>query len=120
MPHLTLQYSETIAETHDLQALCDALHDALADHPDVPRPESLKIRALPCPYWRMGSGPQSFAHGDLTLLKGRDLATKSRLSEAVLAVLVQHLPDVGSLSVDVDELDDAYARRVLTKGSDNG
>lgn len=110
MPHLTLEHSADVAAG---QALCEALFDALAAHAAIPHPESLKIRTLPCPHHRIGTEPQSFAHAHLALLPGRDDATKAALSALILEVMVRHLPEVGSLSVDVSELSAAYTKRVL-------
>lgn len=110
MPHLIVQHSADVGAG---EALCEALFGALAAHAAIPHPESLKIRTLPCPHWRIGTDPQSFAHADLLLLKGRDDATKADLAQTVLAVLQSHLPQVGSLSVDVGELSTAYTKRVL-------
>lgn len=110
MPHLIVQHSADVAAG---DGLCDALFAALAAHDAIPHPASLKIRTQPCPHWRSGTDPQSFVHADLLLLTGRDAATKSDLAQTVLAVLDSHLPGVGSLSVDVGELGDAYAKRVL-------
>lgn len=110
MPHLTLQHSANVAVD---QALCEALFQALAAHEAIPHPESLKIRTLPCPRWRIGTEPQSFAHADLSLLPGRDDPTKAALARCVLTVLESHLPEVGSLSVDVKDLSVAYTKRVL-------
>ena len=110
MPHLTIEHSQDVAAS---QALVDDLYDALAAHPAVPRPESLKIRTLPCTHHRIGTDPQSFAHAHLALLPGRDGPTKAVLAQLVLDRMAVHLPDVGSLSVDVSELSAAYAKRVL-------
>jgi 5-carboxymethyl-2-hydroxymuconate isomerase len=110
MPHLTLQHSTNV-DADDV--LCDALFRALAAHEAIPHPDSLKIRTLPCPHWCIGTEPQSFAHADLALLPGRDDATKADLAQTVLAVMESHLPDVGSLSVDVTDLSAAYSKRVL-------
>ena len=112
MPHLTIQHSTDVAAD---QALCDALFAALAAHPAIPQPESLKIRTLPCPAHRIGTEPQSFAHADLALLPGRDAPTRAALSALVLDVMDRHLSTTGSLSVDVSELSPAYAKRVLPR-----
>lgn len=109
MPHLILQHSTDVAAD---KALCEALFAALAAHDAIPHPESLKIRTLPCLNWRCGTEPQSFAHADLLLLKGRNAATKTDLARTVLAVMESHLAEAGSLSVDVGELSDAYVKRV--------
>lgn len=110
MPHLTIEHSPDAPAD---QALCDDLFDALAAHDAVPTPESLKIRTLPCAHHRIGTQPQSFAHAHLALLPGRDAPTKAALAQLVLDRMAAHLPDVGSLSVDVTELSAAYTKRVL-------
>ncbi|WP_137701113.1 5-carboxymethyl-2-hydroxymuconate Delta-isomerase [Marimonas lutisalis] len=113
MPSVIIQYSEDIAGKHDLNRLCEDLFQALAAHDAVPRPEALKIRTVPCTHWRLGTEPQSFAHADMILLKGRDADAKKSLARTILDVMDSHLPEIGSLSVDVGELDDAYTKRVL-------
>ena len=113
MPHVILDHSADVADTHDMAALCDAVFDTLAAHPAVPNPASLKIRAIPATAHRLGTDPQSFVHATLWLLPGRDAGTKSSLTAAILACLDSALPDVGSLSVNLGELDAAYAKRVL-------
>ena len=110
MPHLTIQHS---ADAPAGDALCEALFQALAAHDAIPHPETLKIRTLPCPHWRIGTEPQSFAHAELQLLPGRDDATKADLAQTVLAVMESHLPEIGALSVDIADLSSAYAKRVV-------
>jgi 5-carboxymethyl-2-hydroxymuconate isomerase len=113
MPHVTVEYTDRLDGSHDMQSLCEALYHALAAHPAITHPESLKIRAIPCAFSRLGTRPQTFAHARLDLLTGRDAATKSSLSALILATLDASLPDVGSLSVDVHDLSPAYTKRVL-------
>ncbi len=113
MPHVTIEYSAPLADTHDMQTLCGDIFAALSAHDAIPDPTSLKIRAIPCKNWKTGSLPDTFAHAQLELLPGRNCATKSDLAKTILAVLTDAMPEVGSLSVDVTELSEAYAKRVL-------
>lgn len=113
MPHVTLEYSDGLDQTHDLQALCETLYDALRVHTYVPRPETLKIRAFVCRYAVEASGHQAFVHATLKILPDRGAEEKQALSDTVLATLSAQLPHVGSLSVNVTELDLAYTKRVL-------
>lgn len=113
MPHVTLEYSNELDTKHDIHALCAAIFDALVAHPTVSGPASLKIRALPSTYWRTGTDPQSFAHAKLLVLTGRDEATKTGMTQTILDCMAAHLPDVGSLSVDVSELSPSYVKRSL-------
>lgn len=114
MPHLALEFSNGLDESHDMPALCQALFDTLAKHPTFPQPANLKIRASAATYSVIGTDPQSFVHATLRLLPGRDDDTKSQLTSAVLSTLQSHLPQVGSLTVETVELHGAsYAKRVL-------
>jgi len=49
----------------------------------------------------------------LRLLPGRDADTKSDMAQVILGVMADIMPDVRSLSVDLADLDPAYAKRVL-------
>ena len=113
MPHLVIEYSQDLAEAHDMAALCQSLFDA-AKTSGVFDPATIKVRALPCPYWCTGTDPQSFAHITIRLMSGRDAAAKSRLTQHILAAMDRQLPDAGSLTVDIKEIDPTtYAKRVM-------
>ena len=113
MPHVIIEYAPDLGQCHDLQDLCDQVFDALANHPAIPEPKSLKIRVLPVSNMRTGTLVQGFAHATLLVLPRRDLVTKRDLSQTVLDVLQNVLPDIASLSVDVSDLGPAYTKRVL-------
>lgn len=113
MPHVIIECSADIDDTHDLHALCVAVFDALAAHPSVADSRTLKIRVLPFPYWHIGTVPQSFAHAQLLVLPGRDQATKASMVQTIMDCMTARLGDVGQLTVDVAELDPTYVKRVL-------
>lgn len=113
MPHFVIEYSDDLPETHDMTALCQLVFDT-AVASDNFDPPTIKIRALPCRYWRTGTELQSFVHVTIRLMSGRDTPTKSRLTASVLTAMDSHLPNVGSLTVDIKEIDPAtYAKRVI-------
>lgn len=113
MPHIVIEHSPDVAATADLQALCAALFEALAAHPAIPRPETLKLRTLQSGAHLLGTHRQSYAHATLLLLPGRDADTRSELTQLILRVMAEALPQVHSLSVNLADLDVAYAKRVL-------
>ena len=113
MPHVVIDHSPDAASPLGLQALCAALFEALAAHPAIPRPEALKLRTLQSGVHLLGTGGQSYVHATLMLLPGRDADTKSDLAQTILRVVAEALPQVHSLSVDLADLDNAYAKRVL-------
>lgn len=114
MPHIVVEYAGHLDETHCMNTLCKTLFDAAATSGVFPDTSSIKVRALPCPFSLIGTEPQSFAHVTIRLLAGRDDAVKAELTRTILATLDQALPEVGSLSVDIKDIDTAsYAKRTL-------
>ncbi|PIE15538.1 MAG: 5-carboxymethyl-2-hydroxymuconate isomerase [Rhodobacterales bacterium] len=114
MPHIVVEYSAHLAEIHCLNDLCATLFEAAAATGVFPDTSAIKVRAIPCPFGHAGTEPKGFAHATIRLLAGRDEATKAALTRRILAVLDQALPEVGSLSVDIRDIDTAtYAKRTL-------
>lgn len=114
MPHIIVEYAGHLDETHCMTGLCQSLFDAAATCGIFSDISTIKVRAIPCPFSRIGTEPQSFAHATIRLLAGRDDNTKATLTQIILATLDQTLPDVGSLSVDIKDIDTAtYAKRTL-------
>ena len=114
MPQVTIEFSKGIEQTHDMQALCEDIFQALAAEPEVTAPSSVKVRARAVEYYRNGTEPPSFAHATFLLLEGRDEATRKHLNHRILTVMKTALPTVGSLSVhEVEMTRSTYAKHVL-------
>ena len=115
MPHLILEHDAALAESHDLAALSDALFDAACAHPVfASAPQAVKVRTALFANGRSGGTPESYAHLTIRLLTGRTTEQKRAVAEAMLAVLTDHLPEIGSLSVEPVEMDrDTYVKRTL-------
>jgi len=115
MPHLIVEHSAALADTHDLGALSDALFDAACAFPAfADHAHAVKTRMIASNHVRSGISPQTTAHLMVRMLPGRDPATKAALSQTLLEVLKSHLADVGSLSVEIVDMDGtSYAKRAL-------
>ncbi|WP_372887158.1 5-carboxymethyl-2-hydroxymuconate Delta-isomerase [Shimia sp.] len=115
MPHLILEHSDHLAQSHDLGALADALFEAACAHPVfAAAPRAVKLRTIACAHGRSGVVPESHAHLTVRMLSGRSAETKAALAGDLLAVLDRHLPDVGSLSVEPVDMDrTTYVKRAL-------
>lgn len=113
MPHITIEHSAGLQDSHDLQALCDTLWQAFADHPAISSPATVRVRTIAATASRIGVEPQSFAHATLLLLPGRDDATKQDLAQVILDTLISALPEVGSLTVRLADLNPPYLKRML-------
>lgn len=114
MPHIVIEYSAPLAADHDMQALCRHLFDCARATGTFADPAAIRVRALPFQDFALVPGHDSSAHVTLRILAGRDTATKASLTAAILAALIEKLPGVDSLTVDIKDIDpDTYAKRAL-------
>jgi 5-carboxymethyl-2-hydroxymuconate isomerase len=112
MPHIIIEYAAPIAEQHDLDKLCKALFDAALETGVFKSPKDVKVRAIPATHWYLQTENDSFIHVTVRLLTGRTTEQKASVTNAMLKTADQLLPEVGSISVDIKELDPAtYAKR---------
>lgn len=113
MPHIVIEHSVGLEQTHDLQLLCDTLWRDFASHPSVSGPETVRVRTISATTSKIGVEPQSFAHATLLLIPGRDEDTRAELAQRVMDALLSALPDVGSLTVRLTDLNPPYLKRML-------
>ena len=113
MPHIVIEHSKGLEDSHDLQALCEQLWQAFAAHPSVTAPDTVRVRTISATASRLGVEPQTFAHATLLLLPGRDTATREDLAQITMNALDAALPDVGSLTVRLTDLNPPYLKRML-------
>ena len=111
MPHLILEHSAELDA--DLPALMSTVADAAAAT-GVVRAEDLKVRALPYTHYQLAVPSQQFVHLSVRLLEGRSDQQKQRVAEALRAVLIEQLPEVYSLSVEIIDMHaESYKKRLL-------
>ncbi|MEL6990514.1 MAG: 5-carboxymethyl-2-hydroxymuconate isomerase [Pseudomonadota bacterium] len=113
MPHIIIEHSNGLEDSHDLQGLCDALWHDLAEHPAITAPDTVRTRTIAATASRIGIAPQTFAHATMLLLPGRSDETRAELAQLILDHLDRHLSDVGSLTVRLDEIQQPYVKRML-------
>lgn len=111
MPHLIFEHSSAL-DAH-LPALMSSAADAAAST-GIVRAEDLKLRALPYTQYQLAVPGQQFVHLSVRLLEGRSGPQKRQLAETLRAVLVEHLPEVYSLSVEIIDMHaESYKKRLL-------
>jgi len=113
MPHIVIEHSAGLQDSHDLQALCDAIWHGFAAHPSVKGPETVRVRCIAATASRIGVEPQSFAHATVLLLPGRTEADRQVLAGLTMSALEAALADVGSLTVRLTDLNPPYLKRML-------
>ena len=113
MPHFVIEYSRDVEEQVDLSDLLDATYEVGAAS-GVMKPEDIKVRARAYEHFRMAGPGDNFVHTTIYLLEGRTNEQKEKLSIALRAVQVNLLPAVISISIDVQDMNDAaYKKRLL-------
>lgn len=117
MPHITVEYSESLSGAFDRRAFALALHRAAAELIDSAIPGfKTRFRSIDEGVIADGGDSETMIHVEVAILPGRDQDTKTRLGELTLATLVEYLhPDAGSnpqLTVEVRDLA-TYVKHVL-------
>ena len=112
MPHLIIEYAQTLATDEQVSALLDAVHGAALASELFPE-ENIKTRAIPLRFYRMGSGNDPFIHVQLRIKAGRSEAQKKALSRAVLAAINSLNWPVKVVTVEAVDMDVAsYAKSI--------
>lgn len=120
MPHLILEHSAELTETHDIAALVQDLFDTATDS-GVFGAQDIRARSIACDNTIVGAAKPGFAHLSLLMMAGRPEDTRLALANDLLAVMLRHLPEVGALSVAPKEIQrETYARRVIYEGKEDG
>lgn len=90
MPHLVLEYSANVLDTVEPKALFDELHHALLEFETFPL-DDIKSRVVRYTDYFIGDGDarNAFVHLNFSLLSGRDISVRQRITQACLKVLTQ-------------------------------
>jgi 5-carboxymethyl-2-hydroxymuconate isomerase len=116
MPHITVEYSGSVADAFDRPAFARELHEALVTVAGG-RAAGCKTRfvRLDETYLADGSPGYAMIHTEVALLSGRSPRVKRELNDAVLALLRRHTAPAPAVelqfSVDFRDLDrDSYVK----------
>jgi 5-carboxymethyl-2-hydroxymuconate isomerase len=114
MPHLVLQHSANVSETHMLGA-CDALHGAMVDAGMFPL-GGIRVRAVSCGAYAIADRHEKNAFVDMVLRmgKGRSLEQKKEAGAKIMAAAEAFFAEElkaphFALSLEVVEIDDALS-----------
>lgn len=111
VPHLTIEYSDNLAGTVDMNGLCRALLETLLDSGLVER-GAPRVRAIRCESFAVADmhPENSFIDMTLRLGKGRSQSEKKALGEALVASATSLLDSSFAsphfaLSLEIREID---------------
>lgn len=113
MPHIHLEYSDNLKDFHS-QPILLGLNQALFVTGHVQVATDIKSRAICQSDYLIGLGEsnQAYVHVKVSLLSGRDIATKTEISNQLLLALQQLLPKQTHLTVqlcvEVLEMESAF------------
>jgi 5-carboxymethyl-2-hydroxymuconate isomerase len=113
MPHIVVEYSDTLTEAFDRRAFGLALHPVVAKTIDTTVAGcKTRFRRVEEAVLADGAPHHALIHIEVAILSGRDAETKRELSGAVLEVARAHLAPVPGLTVqttvNVTDLDRAW------------
>lgn len=112
MPHIVCHYARD-QKMPPIRDVLSMLHRVAAST-GVVKADDLKSRAQAFDDYLIAGERKSFFHVAFYLLAGRTPAQKERLSIDLRAGLVELMPEVHSISIDIRDMDpDAYKKRLL-------
>jgi 5-carboxymethyl-2-hydroxymuconate isomerase len=118
MPHLTLEYSDGLADRESLTTLCRNLARCLQAQRDGERIVyplgGIRVRAVRCETFCIADGAidAAFLHANLKIAAGRSDAVKQATGNALFAVIKEHFADAFerqglALSLEINEFSEA-------------
>lgn len=113
MPHVIIEYSNNVHEVVQAAQITKHAHETLINSGLFSTPD-IKTRSYSAEDYLVGDKGKdgSFLHICVYLLDGRSVEKKQALSEALRDMLVERLPQVDQLSVDIRDLSrEIYRKR---------
>lgn len=106
MPHCLVEGSRTLANLIEPADLVRLVHDTAAAS-DLFKPGEVKVRLSLYEHFCVGGEQTDFIHLIFYILAGRTDEQKKHLSMLLVRALLQRLPSVEAISVDVRDIDRA-------------
>lgn len=112
MPHNVIEYSQGIEQHISIPDLCKSLHQVVLDA-GVFSAAAIKTRAKSYDVHVHGEdhAENPFIHVTCSILTGRDLDIRQKLSAALFEKAQQLLPEITNISVNVHEMDKETYRK---------
>ncbi|MGD8112596.1 5-carboxymethyl-2-hydroxymuconate Delta-isomerase [Vibrio sp. TRT 17S01] len=114
MPHLVMEYSNSVDERVNVQGLLEDLHQ-IALQSGLFDIGSVKSRALRSHHWLVGDEGDSvdFIHINFELLEGRTEEQKRELSRKLIEELQSQAGHVRSLTVNIRDMDKTCFQKIV-------
>ncbi|MFI8744540.1 5-carboxymethyl-2-hydroxymuconate Delta-isomerase [Pseudomonas sp. NPDC077186] len=103
MPHCLIEAAHELSRLIEPQELVRLVHDSAADS-GLFQPGEVKVRLSLYQHHCVGGEPGDFVHLIFYVLAGRSDEDKRALSRRVVRALVERLPQVPAISLDVRDI----------------
>jgi 5-carboxymethyl-2-hydroxymuconate isomerase len=103
MPHIVVEYSENLQSDVRKSELLKKLHKVVLDA-GVFSPEAIKARGVSYSDYVMPEGYKSFIHVTTSILAGRDVAIRTKLSDEIFAAAKAAVPSADKVSSNIHEM----------------
>ncbi len=113
MPHLIIEFSESLANEEQISLMLDAVHDAARDT-GLFEESHIKTRLIPVKYYRLAKPSETFIHAQLRIKAGRDNNQKKKLSEMVLTAIKNQHWSANVITVEVIDMDTSSYSKCTT------
>ncbi|MEM8893231.1 MAG: 5-carboxymethyl-2-hydroxymuconate Delta-isomerase [Bacteroidota bacterium] len=104
MPHFLIDCSEDVLQQKTKHEIMSAVN-GVALKSGLFKPEDIKVRVRPFDEFMINGSQESFIHVFSHIMQGRTTGQKAILSRSVVETLVEMFPEVGTVSMNVDEFE---------------
>ncbi len=113
MPHLIIEYSDSVEKKHSVDALMMACHEAATKSGQFTE-NDIKVRAYPCRKSLIAGRAKPFLHVIVKLLSGRSPEIKKALTAMIAEALSAIGVSVSSLTVEAVDIErESYSKIAL-------
>ena len=104
MPHVIIEYAQDAISDNQVNPLIEAVYSSIVET-NIFDKNNIKIRAVPCLYYKVGEGARSFLHTQLRIQPGRHTEKKQKLSAAVLVAIRDMALKIDVITAEVIDMD---------------
>lgn len=113
MPHFVIDCSPNVLKTRVAAEIIREVHK-VAEASELFRVTDIKVRIREYEHYLVGGEVADFIHVFANIMEGRTTDQKAALSRAVVGKLVEMLPDVPTVSINIRDFEKAsYTNRSL-------
>lgn len=110
MPHIIVEYAETLAADGKVEEMLLTIHQSITDS-GLFKENQIKTRAYPFRWYTNAGGNDPYVHIQARIKSGRDADNKKRLGEAILSGFAELGIPASVVTVEIIDMDrDSYGK----------